>query len=53
MSYSYINYSGELKKVKDPQRLNGRDADNAYAIVQTDLKDSERGLTRPSAYVFA
>jgi len=45
------NYSGELKKLKDPQRLNGEDADNAYAIVQTTSKVVEEGLTRPPAYI--
>jgi hypothetical protein len=46
-------YSVKLKKLKDLQRLTGRDAKLAYVIVQTLLKDWERGLTRPSAYAIA
>lgn len=37
---------------RDPQRLSGRDADNAYAIVQSTLKIVERGIIRLSAYTY-
>jgi hypothetical protein len=48
----FFSIIGELKKLKDPQRLTGRDAKNAYVIVQTVSKDTERGITRPSAYIY-
>jgi hypothetical protein len=48
-----FNITGKQRESQDLQRLNGEEAQKAYAIVQTIKKLMERGITRPSAYAVA